>query len=319
VSEGEGRARGTSVCVSIVAESMDRSIRFDSIRFVRTMVSSVAHNRSTRVVSHRARERPSRSAGPRFRKRRALDASERAPDLHASDARRLSRGRWRSAALSQATNRDARHPSRATWLASRAFRVPETRERTLSSQSRCVMIRAAPFYIRKAFATVTPLARLRCARPPADPAPPASPVIAFSIALITDPPVPPQRSTAALPVRPRHKNHDGLLLHRRAPSRLSRPSRGEAQPHGQVRPSPGASPRDRRARESRGLEVHRRLEAPGAFAPELTDERPEASRVGTDFVCRSEGFSRGRSPLTRPSLFDHPTIQPPRTSMQTTR
>jgi len=174
-------------------------------------------------------------------------------------------------------------------------------------------------YIRKAFATVTPLARLRCARPPADPAPPASPVIAFSIALITDPPVPPQRSTAALPVRPRHKNHDGLLLHRRAPSRLSRPSRGEAQPHGQVRPSPGASPRDRRARESRGLEVHRRLEAPGAFAPELTDERPEASRVGTDFVCRSEGFSRGRSPLTRPSLFDHPTIQPPRTSMQTTR
>ena len=83
MSEGERRARGTSVCVSIVAESMDRSIRFDSIRFdsirfVRTMVSSVAHNRSTRVVSHRARERPSRSAGPRFQKRRALDASERA-------------------------------------------------------------------------------------------------------------------------------------------------------------------------------------------------------------------------------------------------
>ena len=89
------------------------SIRFDSIRFVRTMVSSVAHNRSTRVVSHRARERPSRSAGPRFRKRRALDASERAPDLHASDARRLSRGRWRSAALSQATNRDGAAPEQS--------------------------------------------------------------------------------------------------------------------------------------------------------------------------------------------------------------
>ena len=284
------------------------------------MVSSVAHNRSTRVVSHRARERPSRSAGPRFRKRRALDASERAPDLHASDARRLSRGRWRSAALSQATNRDGAAPEQSHLARLARFSRPRDARKDVEQpitlridSGRAILY---PKSVRDRHTTRAP--RGAHAHPPILP-PPASPVIAFSIALITDPPVPPQRSTAALPVRPRHKNHDGLLLHRRAPSRLSRPSRGEAQPHGQVRPSPGASPRDRRARDSRGLEVHRRLEAPGAFAPELTDERPEASRVGTDFVCRSEGFSHGRSPLTRPSLFDHPTIQPPRTSMQTTR
>ena len=171
--------------------------------------SRITHHASrvSRCRFHREARRG--GPGPRRRKRRALDASERAPDLQAPDARRLSRGRWRSArrCLRHSAPELVREPGWQKKKARATFRAPRGRSCANHSASR---FGPRHFISEKRSPFVTHSRAQRCARPPADPrSPPASPVIASSIALIADrPPFPSLRSARPphFPFDPHTKN-----------------------------------------------------------------------------------------------------------------
>jgi hypothetical protein len=171
--------------------------------------SRITHHASrvSRCRFHREARRG--GPGPRRRKRRAPDASERAPDLQAPDARRLSRGRWRSARRCLRTLGTRTCP-RARLAKEKGASDLSRAAGTFVRQSQRVSLRSAPFISEKRSPFVTHSRAQRCARPPADPrSPPASPVIASSIALIADrPPFPSLRSARPphFPFDPHTKN-----------------------------------------------------------------------------------------------------------------
>jgi hypothetical protein len=160
----------------------------------------------TLSFSSRSPTRRARPASPEAPRARRVRARSRPPSTGCAPPQSW---RWRSARRCLRTLGTRTCP-RARLAKEKGASDLSRAAGTFVHQSQRVSLRSAPFISEKRSPFVTHSRAQRCARPPADPrSPPASPVIASSIALIADrPPFPSLRSARPphFPFDPHTKN-----------------------------------------------------------------------------------------------------------------